>query len=166
MTSSVSNPVASVAVTSAPSVTAAPFVAAAPSMASLKRTADDFLSPLKDENKENLVNGSKSSVKPKTEERRVRPFMRTPRPQAVKPVDTLSSLLQELVAGQERHASRATHYDQAVKIFQDRFRFGLNSMQEMGMITLFAESSSAVKQFLVFTEEQRDIYVQKKVATM
>jgi putative heme iron utilization protein len=81
-------------------------------------------------------------------------------------MDTLSSLLQEIVAGQERHASKATHYDQAVKFFQERFRFGLNSMQEMGMITLFAESSLAVKQFLAFSEEQRDIFVQQKVAAM
>jgi hypothetical protein len=156
----------SVPVNSAPAVTAVPVVTASPLMGSLKRTAEEFLSPRKDESKENSENVSKSSVKPKTEKRKVRPFIRTHRPQVVKPVDTISSLLQELVAGQERHASKATHYDRAVKIFQERFRFGLNSRQEMGMITLFAECSSAVKQFLAFTEEQRDIFVYQKVALM
>lgn len=142
-------------VLSSPSVITASSVAAAPSAASLNRTAEDFLSPVKDENKKNLGVGSKSSVKPKAEEKRVRPFTRTPRVQAVKPVDTLSSLLQEIVAGQERHVFKASHYDQAINIFQERFRFGLNSKQEMAMITLFAESSSVVKQFLAFSEDQR-----------
>jgi hypothetical protein len=121
VTSSVGNVVAPVQVLSSPSVITASSVAAALSVASLKRTAEDFLSPMKDENKKNLGVGSKSSVKPKAEEKRVRPFTRTPRLQAVKPVDTLSSLLQETVAGQERHVFKASHYDQAIKVFRSAF---------------------------------------------
>jgi hypothetical protein len=119
MKSSVSHPAVSAPVTSAPAVTAVPVATAAPLIASLKRTAEEFLSPLKDESKENSGKVSKSSVKPKTKERTMRPFVRTHRP----PMDTVSSLLQELVAGQERHASKALHYDRAVKIFHERFRF-------------------------------------------
>ena len=53
-------------------------------------------------------------------------------------------------------------YDEAIQIFQERFMFGLSTLEEARMITHFAESDSLARQFLSFNEGQRDIFVQEK----
>ena len=93
----------------------------------------------------------------KKEQRVVRPFVRKPK---VKPVDTLIDVLKDIVAGQEKFTSPKTKYDKAVHILQERFSSKLNSAQQMKIIGLFADHYSYVNQFMSFSEDQRDIFVQ------
>jgi hypothetical protein len=71
-------------------------------------------------------------------------------------------LVREIIAAQERFHSRMSPYDKAIQIFQERFMFGLTSVEEARLITQFSESDSLVRQFLSFNEEQRDVFVQEK----
>jgi hypothetical protein len=89
----------------------------------------------------------------------VRPFTRRVR---ARTDDSVQELIREIIKSGERQSSRMTKYDQVIQIFQDRFTLGLTSVQEMGFIAMFADSSSMVNQFHAFNEAQRDIFIQSK----
>lgn len=93
----------------------------------------------------------------------VRPYVRRVRARVEDPIP---NLIKSILESQEVFHSRATKYDKAVQIFQERFMFGLNSRQEMGFIALFSESKPAVDQFLSFSDAQRDIFVAEKKFSM
>lgn len=93
----------------------------------------------------------------------VRPFSKKLK---AKPVDVVPDLIRQVIESQEGFNNRMSPYDKAIKIFEERFRFGLTDVESMGFITLFADSSSAVQQFLSFNEHQRDIFVQKNKSKM
>ena len=78
-----------------------------------------------------------------------------------KPEGVVTELIRQIIASQEGFHSRMSPYDKAIKIFEDRFSFGLTDHESMGFITLFADSPSAVQQFLSFTEHQRDLFVMR-----
>jgi hypothetical protein len=80
----------------------------------------------------------------------------------VKQEGGVPDLIREIIAAQERFHSRMSPCDKAIQIFQERFMFGLTSVEEARIITQFAESDSLVRQFLSFNEGQRDIFVQEK----
>jgi hypothetical protein len=73
----------------------------------------------------------------------------------------VSELIREIISAQERFHTRMTPYDKAIQIFQERFMFGLTSIQESRIITLFAESDAMVRQFMSFNDEQRDVFVKE-----
>ena len=93
----------------------------------------------------------------------VRPFVRRVR---ARPEDPFPALVREILQSQEVFHSRMTKYDKVIKIFQERFMFGLNARQEMGFIALFSESKATVDQFFSFSDAQRDIFVQDKKMIM
>ena len=93
----------------------------------------------------------------------VRPFVRRVRARAE---DPFPAMLTKILTSQEAFHSRATKYDKAVQIFQERFMFGLNARQEMGFIALLSKSKPMVDQFMSFSDAQRDIFVAEKKDSM
>ena len=93
----------------------------------------------------------------------VRPFVKKLK---TKPEGVVTELIRQIIASQEGFHSRMSPYDKAIKIFEDRFSFGLTDHESMGFITLFADSPSAVQQFLSFTEHQRDMFVMRNKSKM
>ena len=93
----------------------------------------------------------------------VRPFVKKLK---TKPEGVVTELIRQIIATQEGFHSRMSPYDKAMKIFEDRFSFGLTDHESMGFITLFADSPSAVQQFLSFTEHQRDLFVMRNKSKM
>ena len=83
-----------------------------------------------------------------------------------KPKCCLEEVVRQIAASQEAHRTRRSYFDNAIQIFEERFRFGLTDHESMGFITLFADSSSAVQQSQSFTEHQRDIFVQRNKSKM
>ena len=83
----------------------------------------------------------------------VRPFVKKLK---TKSESVVPELIRQIIASQEGFRNRMSPYDKAIKIFEERFQFGLTDL-----ITLFADSPSAVQQFLSFNEHQRDIFVQR-----
>ena len=93
----------------------------------------------------------------------VRPFVKKLK---TRPESDVPELIRQIVASQENFHSRMSPYDKAIKIFEDRFSFGLTNLKSMGFIKLFADSPSAVQQFLSFNEHQRDIFVLRNKSKM
>lgn len=89
--------------------------------------------------------------------RPTRPFVRRLRAKVVD--NSIPELIREIVQSQEKFNSRMSKYDKVIQIFQERFRSGLNAVQEMGFIALFADHPSLVDQFFTFNEVQRAIFV-------
>ena len=83
-----------------------------------------------------------------------------------KPEGVVTELIRQIIAFQEGFHSRMSPYDKAIKIFEDRFSFGLTDHESMGFITLFADSPPAVQQFLSFTEHQRELFVMRNKSKM
>ena len=93
--------------------------------------------------------------------RPTRPFVRKVRAKVAD--NSIPELIKEIVQSQEKFNSRMSKYDKVIQIFQERFRSGLNAVQEMGFIALFADHPSFVDQFFSFNEEQRAIFVADKM---
>ena len=72
--------------------------------------------------------------------------------------NSIPELIREIVQSQEKFHSRMSKYDKVIQIFQERFRSGLNAVQEMGFLALFADHPSLVDQFFSFNEVQRAIF--------
>ena len=93
----------------------------------------------------------------------MRPFVKKLK---TKSEGVVPELIRQIIASQEGFHSRMSPYDKVIKIFEERFSFGLTDLESMGFITLFADSPSAVQQFLSFNEHQRDIFIQKNKSKM
>lgn len=93
----------------------------------------------------------------------VRPFVRKVR---ARPADIVPDLIREIMQSQEKFNSRMSKFDKVIHIFQERFKFGLTAVQEMGFIALFSDSKSMVDQFFAFNDAQRDIFIQSKKISM
>lgn len=75
-------------------------------------------------------------------------------------------LIREIMQSQEKFNSRMSKFDKVIQTFQERFRFGMTALQEMGFIALFAEDKAMVDQLFAFTDAQLDLFVQAKKANM
>ena len=99
-------------------------------------------------------------VKPVTKP--VRPFSRVAKKQKV--VSEVNLLLSQIVHNQENFQNKLSPYEQAIKILKATFSAELSVYEEMDFIGLLAENPPFVDQFLTFTDAQRTIFIQRKLA--